>query len=94
MNIGNKEYKKYVEAHAQKSPCVKNCVHAFLSGGAICCAAQGLTQLYKSSGVTESLATSITSVTLIFITALLTGLGVFDNIAKWAGAGTLVPITG
>lgn len=88
-------YKKYAEARAPKSPTIKNCVKAFLFGGAICSIAEGLKSLYTVYfDLDENDAGLLTSVTLIFIAILLTGLGVFDKIAKHAGAGTLVPITG
>ena len=72
---------------------MKNCLCAFLFGGAICAAAQGLGNVYRMF-LEKKDAASLTSVTLIFIAVLLTGLGVFDKIASHAGAGTLVPITG
>ena len=72
---------------------MKNCLCAFLFGGAICAAAQGLGNVYRMFFEKKD-AASLTSVTLIFIAVLLTGLGVFDKIASHAGAGTLVPITG
>jgi len=93
MKIYTEEYKKYAAARAQKSPLAKDCVKAFLFGGTICTVAQGLKALY-SGFLSEKDAATLVSVTLIFISALLTGLGVFDKIAKHAGAGTLVPITG
>lgn len=94
MNINKNTYPKYAEQRAPKSPCLKNCVCAFLVGGGICCGAQGLTTLYQFWGMPEEDAGTTTAVTLVFLAALLTGLGIFDNIAKFAGAGTLVPITG
>ncbi len=94
MNMDRKTYKRYAKAHAPKSPVVKNCIKAFLIGGAICTLAQLLTNLYGVCGLGEEDAGLLTSVTLIFITAVLTGIGIFDDIAKHAGAGTLVPITG
>lgn len=94
MNISNDEYKKYADKSARKSPCAKNCVHAFLVGGLICTIAEALGALYGYWGAPEDEAKIYASVTLIFVAALLTGIGVFDNIAKFAGAGTLVPITG
>ena len=88
-------YKKYTEARAPKSPTVKNCAKAFLFGGAICCVAEGLKSLYLNYlSLSEDDAGLLVSVSLIFVAVLLTGLGVFDKIAKHAGAGTLVPITG
>ena len=88
------EYIEYVEKRAKKSPLLKNCCFAFLFGGAICTLGQALTDIYSLLGANEKNASTITSVSLIFLAALLTGLGIFDNIAKIAGAGTLVPITG
>lgn len=94
MNISNEEYKRYANGSAEKSPCAKNCLHAFVVGGGICVIAQALTDLCTALGAAEQTAKTVTSVMLIFVAALLTGIGVFDDIAKWAGAGTLVPITG
>lgn len=94
MDMTNKEYGEYVKAKAKPSPIVKNCVWAFCVGGAICVFGQLLSNLYQQWGLDEKTAGSAVSVTLIFLAALLTGLGVFDRIAKRAGAGTLVPITG
>ena len=92
--MNEKEYSKYVEGRAKKSPIIKNCAFAFLIGGTICTLGQGFFHLYTFWGVSELDARTLVSVTLIFITVLLTGFGVFDKIAKFAGAGTLVPITG
>lgn len=94
MDISKKNYKKLADARAKKSPTAKNCVRAFLVGGAICCLAEGLKQLFVLAGAAKDDAGTITSVVLVFVAALLTGVGVFDRIAKFAGAGTLVPITG
>ena len=95
MNIDKKTYKKYVRAHAPKSPIVKNCLWAFLVGGGICCAAEGLNRLYASAlSLEKEDAGTLTAVTLVFAAVVLTGIGWFDAIAKRAGAGTLVPITG
>ena len=95
MNIDREKYKKYAEAHAPRSPIIKDCLMAFLFGGAICAIAQGFTDLYeKRLGLLHQDAATLTSVTLIFIAVVLTAVGVFDKIAKHAGAGTLVPITG
>ena len=94
MNISKKNYKKYAEGRAQKSPIAKDCVNAFLVGGTICALAEGLKELYIFAGITEENAGTFTSITLVFLAALFTGLGWFKSIAKFAGAGTLVPITG
>lgn len=87
-------YKRYVQGRAKKSPLLRDCLTAFSIGGFICTGAEALSQMYTAFGMTEENAGTLTSVTLIFITALLTGFGIFDNIAKRAGGGTLVPITG
>ena len=94
MNMNNQEYNQYVSNKADPSPLWKDLLWAFFVGGAICAGGQGLTALYQSLGAGKEDAGTWTSVTLIFLASLLTGLGVFDNIAKRAGAGTLVPITG
>ena len=94
MNIDRKQYKKYAAAHAPRSPIVRDCLHAFLVGGTICALGQGFCDLYGALGFVKSEASTLTSVTLIFLAVLLTGIGIFDKIAKFAGAGTLVPITG
>ena len=95
MNMDRKQYKKYASAHAPKSPIIKDCTLAFLIGGTICAIAQGFTDLYLMiPSVSKNTAGTLASVTMIFIAVLLTGIGVFDDIAKFAGAGTLVPITG
>lgn len=95
MNIDKNQYKKYAAAHAKPSPIFKNCVAAFLVGGSICLIGELLIILYSSLTILPtSLAPTLASVTLIFISTLLTGLGLYDKIARYAGAGTLVPITG
>lgn len=95
MNMDKKQYKKYSSAHAPKSPIAKDCVFAFLFGGGICSLAQCFNDLYMIiPNMSRDTASALGAVSLIFIAVLLTGIGVFDNIAKIAGAGTLVPITG
>ena len=95
MNIENKTYKKYADAHAPASPILKNCGFAFCIGGLICTAGQALLLLYRDLlGLPQKDAGTLVSVTLIFTAALLSGLGLFEKIAKRAGGGTLVPITG
>lgn len=89
-----KEYEKWVAARAARSPVLKNCFAAFLVGGGICAFGQGLFFLYSHWGMTLRDAGTLVTVTLIFLTAILTGLGIFDNLARFAGAGTLVPVTG
>lgn len=89
-----KTYERYAAARAKKSPLVKDCALAFVTGGLICTAGQGLLNLYSVLGLSRDNAGMMVSVTIVFLTALLTGFGIFDNIAKRAGAGTVVPITG
>ena len=92
--ISPKEYDKIVKKNSPKSTIFKNCLMAFLIGGAICTVGQGLLELYQMWGLDEDTSKTLTSVTLIFFGILLTAIGVYDNMAKHAGAGTLVPITG
>ena len=95
MNINKREYQKYAKAHAPKSPLGKDCIKAFVIGGFICLLSQIFRELYMSFLSLEvNDASALASITLAAIAILLTSLGVFDNIAKHAGAGTLVPITG
>lgn len=94
MNMSKEAYRRFADAHAPRSPLVRDCLHAFLVGGLICTIAQALTMLYTTLGIAKEAAGTLTSVTLVFVAAVLTGLGWFVKIAKFAGAGTLVPITG
>lgn len=94
MNMDDKTYKKYAERRAKKSNLPADCARAFLVGGIICTIGQGLFDLYSFFGLCEEDVKSLVPVSLIFLASLLTALNVFDNIAKFAGAGTLVPITG
>ena len=95
MNVNKKDYNQYVEQVSPKSPMLKNCIWAFFVGGGICCLGQALIDIYtKLLMLEEKDAGTLCSITLVFIAVLLTGLGIFDNIARHAGAGTLVPITG
>ena len=94
MNLDAKTYQKYANGYAKKSPSPKNCIAAFGVGGSICLLAEGFFRLYLHLGIPESSVRILTPVTIIVLTALATGLGIFDRLAKIAGAGTLVPITG
>ncbi len=89
-----KQYDALIKELAPKSPIWKDCLKAFLIGGLICALGQGIMNLYQSWGLDKEKAGTFTSMTLIAISALLTGLSLYDDIAKHAGAGTLVPITG
>ena len=94
MRISNKQYDEMVKKASPNSPIVLDCIKAFLIGGAICCFGQLMFYIFRKSGMTLDESRSLVSIALIVITAILTGIGVFDKIAKHAGAGTIVPITG
>ncbi len=93
--MDKKTYKRFADAHAPRSPLLKNCRNAFLFGGSICLLGELLRNAYASLLLlpTDD-ASALTSITLVFLAAVLSGVGVFDRIARVAGAGTLVPITG
>ena len=95
MEMKKETYKKYVDARAPKSPLWRTCLRAFWVGGMICVLGQGLTQLYTDvCGMSKEDAGTLCAATLVLLAVILTGLGVFDRIAKYAGAGTMIPITG
>lgn len=94
MKMSNAEYQKYTEKMSPKSKVWRNSLIAFLVGGAICALGQGFINLYQYLGLEKELSQTLASVTLIFLSALLTGLNIYPKIAKHAGAGTLVPVTG
>ena len=89
-----KEYGELVSEMMPKSPIGKDCLNAFWIGGLICALGQFFTNRYAVWGLDKELAGTAASMTLVALSALLTGLSVYDDIAKYAGAGTLVPITG
>ncbi|MBE6982759.1 MAG: stage V sporulation protein AC [Ruminococcaceae bacterium] len=89
-----KEYGKLVSDLSPKSPIYKDCALAFLVGGLICTLGQALLNFYASLGLDKTDAATAECMTLIALSALFTGLSLYDNLAKHAGAGTLVPITG
>lgn len=94
MKMTKQEYANYVESKATPSPIWKDLAWAFCVGGGICVLAQALGNLYQYLGASVENSATWATLTLVFLAALLTGLGVFDDIARFAGAGTLVPITG
>ena len=94
MDMTNKEYAQYVRKKAKPSPMGKNLLWAFGTGGLICAFGELLLHLYQQMGLEEEDAGLLVSITLIFLSALFTGLNLYDKLAKRAGAGTLVPITG
>ncbi len=93
-SITPEEYKAMAERRAPRSRVWRNMLGAFLIGGTICTLGELLTNLYLMAGLEQADAGAVTSVTLVFLSALLTGLKVYDKIARIGGAGTLVPITG
>ncbi len=95
MQYSQKEYLSYLKEKSPNSPLWKDVLWAFLVGGAICTVGQGILELYQNRlGLEEQQARTAVSVTMIFLGALLTGLDIYCKIGKYAGAGTLVPITG
>lgn len=90
----NDEYKQYSDSRQPRSNMLGNMFKAFWVGGVICCIGQLINDLFMQQGLNIPDASSATSVTLVLIGALLTGFGLYDRMAKYAGGGTLVPITG
>lgn len=90
----NSDYNKRVQEKSPASKIYKNCFNAFWIGGLICTVGQIVTNFLKSAGQNPDMATAGTAIIMIFLGALLTGLNLYDNIAKVGGAGTIVPITG
>lgn len=94
MKMTNTEYDELTKKLSPNTKLYFTLPKAFLIGGLICCLGQALCNLYMYWGMNETNARSVTSITLVFLSALLTGLKLYDKIAKHGGAGTLVPITG
>ncbi len=95
MNFSQERYARMVKRASPDSSLLKNCMAAFFTGGLICAVGQGMTELYQSFfNLSLQDARCATSITLVALSAILTGLSLYDNIARFAGAGTLVPITG
>ncbi len=92
--MNSEQYQQLVHSTTPKSPLLKDCILAFIFGGSICCFGQLLRTVYTNLGLTEDEVKLTVPTTLIVITAILTGSGLFAKIAKYAGAGTAVPITG
>ena len=87
MDMTNQEYGRYVSQKAKPSPLWKNLLWAFVTGGLICTGGQALLNLFRGCGLNENAAGTAVSVTIIFLAALFTGLGLFDKLAKHAGGG-------
>ena len=94
MDMSPQEYRAYIKQKSPRSPIVKDTALAFLIGGAICALGQLIQNGFLSLGLAKTDAGTATSICLIFLSALLTGLNLYNSIARFAGAGTLVPITG
>ncbi len=89
-----KEYQEYVNQKSPNSPIIKNCLNSFWVGGLICTIGQFIMEICKYRGLDNEISATITSIILIFLSAFLTALNIFNKIGKFAGAGSLVPITG
>ena len=89
-----KQYQEYVDKKSPNSPIIKNCFNSFIVGGLICTIGQFIMEICKYRGLDNEISSTITSIILIFISAFLTALNLFNKIGKFAGAGSLVPITG
>ena len=94
VDITPKEYQDYVAKKAKKSPIVKDTLLAFLIGGSICALGQGITEMWTAAGLDKEAAGIATSISLVFLSILLTGLNLYNKLGRFGGAGTLVPITG
>ena len=94
MDLSPKDYQKYVKEREKKSPLLKDVAMAFLVGGAICVIGQLIMNGWSAVGLNKEDAGTATSCSLVLISALLTGFNVYNKIARFGGAGTLVPITG
>lgn len=94
MKMTNEQYAEYVKRKSPPSPIWPDLLRAFLIGGTICAIGQGIGNLWRLAGLDAEVSATATSMTLVFIGAALTGLGLYDDIARLGGAGTLVPITG
>ena len=94
MNMSKQDYQKYVQSKAQKSPIVKDTLCAFVIGGGICVIGQAIMNLALAQGLDKTDAGTVTTICLVGLSALLTGLNLYNKIARFGGAGTLVPVTG
>ncbi len=94
MEISKQEYQKFVQDRAKSSPIAKNCALAFAIGGGICVLGQAVMDAWTAFGLGKTDAGTATSITLVFLSVLLTGLNLYNKLGRYGGAGTLVPITG
>ena len=94
MEMSKQEYQKFVQDRAKSSPLAKDCAFAFVIGGGICVIGQAVMDGFMGMGLEKTDAGTATSITLVFLSALLTGLNLYNKLGRYGGAGTLVPITG
>lgn len=92
--MSSKQYEEYIKDKLPKPKYLKNCIAAFIVGGLICDVAQFISNIAKSYGYNQEAVSSITAATMVFLGAFLTGIGIYDRIGRFAGAGSIVPITG
>lgn len=93
-NMKPKQYEKFIKNKVPKPNMIKNCIIAFIIGGIICDIGQFVQNIAASFGYNKEIISSITASTMVFLGAFLTGLGIYDKLGKFAGAGSIVPITG
>ena len=94
MDMTPKAYQEYVKAKAPKSPIVRDCLRAFLVGGLICALGQAIQNGWLAAGLTKDDAGAATACCLVLLSAVLTGLNLYNNIGRFGGAGSLIPIAG
>lgn len=92
--LSKQQYGKMVKKASPNSPIITNCIKAFIIGGIICCIGQLINNIYKNYGFSIEESSTYTSMILIIISSILTGLGIYSKLGKFAGAGSIVPITG
>lgn len=92
--MSSKQYEEYIKDKLPKPKYLKNCIAAFIVGGFICDVAQFISNITKSYGFNKEAVSAITAISMVFLGAFLTGIGIYDRIGRFAGAGSIVPITG
>lgn len=92
--MSSKQYERYIKDKMPKPAYLKNCISAFVVGGLICDVAQFISNTSKNYGYNQEAVSSITATSMVFLGAFLTGIGIYDRIGKYSGAGSIVPITG